>query len=64
MKGEFMFDDLKCCPFCGAKGYEKAIFIGWDDKWYWVVCDFCGGRGPKSDSHGEAVNKWNRRESK
>ena len=56
--------DLKCCPFCGAQGYNKTLFIAWDEKAFWIVCEFCNAKGPRSESGNDAANKWNRRESK
>lgn len=60
---------LEYCPFCG--GYPDLRF---DEKHYsyWIECDRCGARGPKSCSADfyeerrleaviEAVNNWNAR---
>lgn len=56
--------ELKSCPFCGAKGLNDHLFIGGDSRMLWVVCDFCLAKGPKGEEKDDAINKWNRRESK
>lgn len=54
--------DARCCPFCGAG--HKYIFMAWDDNAFWVTCEFCGAKGPRSENSDDAETKWNRRESK
>jgi len=54
---------LKACPFCGKKitdhGFQGAPW----DRGYYIKCESCGARGPKTDHEDEAVANvlWNER---
>jgi Lar family restriction alleviation protein len=62
-----MNDDIKPCPFCGAKG--KGELIEMRDTHYEgynfvvVYCLFCGAIGPFGIDPKNAEEKWNRREN-
>lgn len=60
-----MKEDIKPCPFCGAKG--KQAWIEFDGCRLW--CRFCGARGPITTTKYEEqveediIAKWNRRKN-
>jgi hypothetical protein len=54
---------LANCPFCGQsdpRGLESlAVQYIWEDDEYYVLCERCEARGPKTDGIEDAVAGWN-----
>jgi len=51
-----MSDNLKLCPFCGDSPIISLIPNGWV-----VICQGCGGEGPKRSERKRAAAEWNKR---
>lgn len=51
--------DLLACPFCASTnvGYYEHVYA----QLFAVMCNLCGGEGPRRASHEEAGRLWNRR---
>lgn len=45
------------CPFCGSP--KIAVKAGAAD--YGVICESCGGFGPRDSTQDSAVQRWNSR---
>ena len=58
-------EELKPCPFCGARvtDYDQPIGLGYayTIDAYCVICDRCGANGGHHDGRAEAIEAWNRR---
>lgn len=50
---------LEPCPFCGSTdvGFYEHMFA----KDFAVICNLCGGEGPKRPTHEDAGRLWNKR---
>lgn len=47
--------NINVCPFCG----NSAQLITVDTAEYYIECNYCNARGPKSDFENEAIESWN-----
>lgn len=61
-------NELKPCPFCGAKaeiflhGFYSEKTQDFNDKTYGVICDSCGSQGYQFyETEQQAIDAWNRR---
>jgi Lar family restriction alleviation protein len=50
---------LRACPFCASTnvGFYEHVYA----QLFAVMCNLCGGEGPRRASHEEAGRLWNRR---
>ena len=59
-------NELKLCPFCGARNNDEEIFlaVGWciETDTCAVFCNRCGASSVECDSREEAIEAWNRGE--
>jgi Lar family restriction alleviation protein len=53
-----MSEELKPCPFCGARIQSYTINDHYED---FVYCDNCGAQGPNDVNKAEATRMWNMR---
>lgn len=60
-----MPNDLKPCPFCGAKAVLKTARGGQDSELCWVECTGCMAQTTQYEDayapHPDAVWRWNTR---
>lgn len=51
------------CPFCGATSEKLDIYVSplRCEEEFWVTCDDCGARGPRSSWISSAQLLWDRR---
>ena len=53
--------DLKPCPFCGQSDANIILLKNGGFTAFQHVCNYCGSRGPESDTQEKAESSWNRR---
>ena len=55
-------NELKPCPFCGARAYvHRKILRASVTIWYVCLCEECPCQTWGSDNMQEAIEAWNRR---
>lgn len=52
---------LQECPWCGDEGTPIACELQTRPTSYAVVCENCGGQGPRGDTFALANDEWNER---
>ncbi len=55
-------NELKACPFCGAKAELLETIDGYADEIVFISCTSCKTTGGQSDSHAGATELWNTRQ--
>ncbi|MBO6179430.1 MAG: Lar family restriction alleviation protein [Selenomonadaceae bacterium] len=61
-----MSEELKPCPFCGAKYSSEKFTAGTvqlmrGEKYFWAICLNCGVRTGEYLGDEAAIEAWNRR---
>lgn len=54
-------DGAAPCPFCDDVGLELIVngYLRGQVKLYAVQCEWCGARGGRRPTKGDAIKKWN-----